>query len=190
MKILISSRVEKSAYNETWYVFEYSLIKFLNETWPKAQIVCALIGEKNIPNDYDLLVIPGGSTPGENIQRDNYEKQLILDARQKGKKILGICRGAQLLASIDGAILEMAEGHIGVERNLDRNIKLSGICFHNWAIFDLKESWQILSRDIVDGSIEIFCSKDKNELAIMSHPERLESVVDVAENLGVFFDFT
>lgn len=58
------------------------------------------------PDDFDLLIILGG--PMSIFDEDRYpwlkaEKRFIISAIEKGKTILGICLGAQLMAAALGA---------------------------------------------------------------------------------------
>ena len=102
------------------------------------------------------------------------------------EEILGICRGAQLLAVIDNAQLVQIKGHVNQYRNLVNRTEFQGRCFHNWAILDMPSNWEILARDKIDNSIEIFGSKNRIELGIMSHPERSDNYSDMAKMIGDF----
>jgi len=58
------------------------------------------------PNDFDILIILGG--PMGVYEEDKYpflkqEKELIKTFYENGKKVLGVCLGAQLIASTFGA---------------------------------------------------------------------------------------
>ena len=186
MKIGVTPRFEKSKNGETRFSFEESVLNFLLKLTEPDDILFLNPNSLKIPNGIGLLVIPGGDTPGENFIRDNFEKQLIAQARKNGTKILGICRGAQLLAVIDNAQLVQIKGHVNQYRNLVNRTEFQGRCFHNWAILDMPSNWEILARDKIDNSIEIFGSKNRIELGIMSHPERSDNYSDMAKMIGDF----
>ncbi len=67
--------------------------------------------------DFDLLVVMGG--PMGVYDEDKYpwlaaEKQLIGDAIEQGKRVLGVCLGAQLIATVLGApVTKNREPEIG-----------------------------------------------------------------------------
>ncbi|ANY72350.1 type 1 glutamine amidotransferase domain-containing protein [Paenibacillus ihbetae] len=50
--------------------------------------------------DYDAVVIPGGSSP-ENLRLDSHILQFVTAADRAGKPIAAICHGPQILASAD-----------------------------------------------------------------------------------------
>jgi GMP synthase-like glutamine amidotransferase len=57
-------------------------------------------------NDFDFLVVMGGPMSANDDSRFAWltaEKQLIAEALRKGKAILGVCLGAQLVAQVLGA---------------------------------------------------------------------------------------
>jgi len=51
------------------------------------------------PDDYDLLVIPGGAKCMEYVRQNQKVLQIISDWNAKGKVIASICHGSQLLIS-------------------------------------------------------------------------------------------
>ncbi|GAB6929398.1 protein/nucleic acid deglycase [Paenibacillus sp. JCM 10914] len=51
-------------------------------------------------NDYDAVVIPGGSSP-ENLRLDSHILQFVTAADRAGKPIASICHGPQILASAE-----------------------------------------------------------------------------------------
>lgn len=50
--------------------------------------------------DYDAVVIPGGSSP-ENLRLDSHILKFVTEADQASKPIASICHGPQILASAD-----------------------------------------------------------------------------------------
>ena len=57
------------------------------------------IAEVNI-NDYDAIVIPGGSSP-EALRNDSHILKFVKDANEQKKPIAAICHGPQILISAD-----------------------------------------------------------------------------------------
>jgi len=99
----------------------------------------------NLPyvNDLDLLIVMGGpmSVSDENIYPWlKAEKQFIKEAIKSGKKVLGICLGAQLIATVLGA---------EVHKNKYREI--------GWFnVKKTKETSQTVLSDILPESFEAF----------------------------------
>jgi len=99
----------------------------------------------NLPsvNDLDLLIVMGGpmSVSDENIYPWlKAEKQFIKEAIKSGKKVLGICLGAQLIAEVLGA---------EVHKNKYREI--------GWFnVKKTKETSQTVLSDILPESFEAF----------------------------------
>lgn len=101
-------------------VFEVS--KFFGgiySSWiPNAQVVQSM-------DNCDLVIFKGGedvnpslygekrhATTHYNRMRDDYEKQIYEAARKMGKKILGVCRGAQFISVMNGAkLFQDIHGH-------------------------------------------------------------------------------
>ncbi len=52
------------------------------------------------PNDFDMLVIPGGGAP-ENLRIDDGAVAFTREFTESGKPVAAICHGAQLLISAD-----------------------------------------------------------------------------------------
>ena len=83
-----------------------------------SRTLCWEGGRELRPEDFDLLVIMGG--PMSVTDADRYpfllwEKQLIKMAVARGKKVLGICLGAQLIAdALGGEVDRSSEREIGV----------------------------------------------------------------------------
>ena len=55
--------------------------------------------DKNKPDDYDLLVLPGGVKAMEKVRQETKIIKFISEFNNKGKIIACICSGAQLLIS-------------------------------------------------------------------------------------------
>ena len=80
----------------------------------------AFKGETADPEDFDILVILGGPMgvyEEEKYPFLKYEKELIEQFYKSGKKVLGVCLGAQLIASTFGA--NVYKGKFGKEIGWD-----------------------------------------------------------------------
>ena len=105
--------------------------------------------------------------------RDEYEVQILMHCLQYNLPLLGICRGAQMIAHYFGAKLELLSGHIGNHQVFDvRNKeKFEVNSFHNYGIRDLGDCLEALVKS-EDCSVEAFKTKHKPIFALMWHIER------------------
>ena len=181
MKIGITPRFQRTPSGVEIYGYDKDLLQMLINFE-----VTLLNPELKNPLDYiDLLVLSGGPTPGEDPIRDAFELQLIELAKFKRLSIIGICRGAEILAVSTGSELIGINNHINSLRDLTNDIKPIGKCFHSYAIPHLNSEWEIISRDLVDRTIEIFKHKVFNFVGVMSHPERSDNPI---EGLNLIMD--
>jgi gamma-glutamyl-gamma-aminobutyrate hydrolase PuuD len=171
MNIGITARFETSHHGELWFVFEQRLLHSIRSYLPKSSI--NLITPDNIPiiEDLNLAIFSGGSTPGNDLSRDSFEKSIYDKGSELGVPMLGICRGAQLFAHFSGVDLTKVESHVGKIRETNGHESL-GTCYHNWAIPSLPSEWCVLSRDSQDGTIELFEHHERPILGVLAHPER------------------
>ena len=171
MKVGITPRFEQSPYGEFWYSFEKSILSGVIEAFDFSSL-SLLSPEIHVDFDsLDLLIFSGGATPGTNKSRDDFEAMLFLEGIRRKLPMIGICRGAQLFAVLTGSSLKKISGHTNIVRqtNGERNF---GPCFHEWAIDSLSKEWKILSKDLRDDSIELFCHEKLPILGVLAHPER------------------
>ena len=174
MKTILTPRFITNTSGDFSYEFESLLVLFLKSLGNELILHSPDSHEILIMDSSDLLVLPGGDTPGDNIARDKFENSLIRQALELDMKILCICRGAQLVNIFFGGTLEKIEGHINKKRDLDHEIGNFGTCFHNYSISKLGSNLVPKAIDRLDGSIEVFESLNSNILGIISHPERGE----------------
>ena len=75
--------------------------------------------------EYDVLVLPGGSPAGDIIRKDNRIRKIILDFNKKGKYLAGICFG--VLALYEAGVLEgkKVTGYRGYEDKM-KNVQFVG----------------------------------------------------------------
>ncbi len=123
--------------------------------------------------DFDLLVICGG---GMNVdQEDRYpwlrqEKQLIQQSLRAGKKIVGLCLGAQLLAEALGArVGKHTDWEVGWHSvHLNNQEELKVFQWHGYS-FDLPRGAELMA-----SNSNCFCQAftyESRVLAFQFHPE-------------------
>lgn len=64
----------------------------------------------------DLAAVGGDRLSAE---RDAFETGVLNAARRRSLPVLGVCRGMQLLAHLDGAAIERCSGHVATEHALE-----------------------------------------------------------------------
>lgn len=149
MKVAITPRFEKSNFDDIWYAYDRNLIDYISRDISQVEVTL-LNPEGNINlSSFDVLVLQGGSTPGENIIRDEYEFKIYKEFQLLNKRVIGICRGAQIMAISSGSEITSVSGHINVyvktTHNLEINKKTFGKCFHNFGVKSLSNEWEILA---------------------------------------------
>ena len=173
MRVGILPRFEKSSHGQGWLVYEQELVDFFSQNGCHVVLL-----NYTRPIDFesiDLIVFAGGATPGEDQNRDNLEIDVYVEAATRNFPILAICRGAQLIGRYDGNKLVEAENHVDVHRNLRNEQKNLGRCFHKWTFNNLNSNWEVIARDKLDNSIEIFHHRNFKCLGLLSHPERIQN---------------
>lgn len=127
----------------------------------------------------DLILLSGGEGlkqydgPLES-DRDAIEKRLIEYALEKNVRLVGLCRGMQVLLDHFGERLEMVTGHVGIPHWVENghNGGMEVNSFHNYGIKTLVGN--VFEVDLVaaDGVIEAISHRSKPIHGIMWHPER------------------
>ncbi len=128
---------------------------------------------------------PQGCDPPD-PERDRREIALCRKFLAEGKPILGICRGAQVIAAaLGGSLLQHVEGHDRLD-GVDRlhETRTAGLLLrlygpeavvnsaHHQAIDCLPPDCRLLQIS-VDGVVEAFCHNTLPVLGVQWHPERL-----------------
>lgn len=108
----------------------------------------------------------------ENKIRDEYEKNVIERCIKRRIPILGICRGAQVLAHFFGSEIKPCQNHIGTHLVRDKwGDEFRVNSFHNYAITHLGADLECLAV-AEDNTIEAFKHKSLPFYALMWHIER------------------
>lgn len=131
--------------------------------------------------EYDGLFLSNG--PG-NPEHCNITVEHIRKAMSKGKPIMGICMGNQLLAKAAGAsTYKLKYGH----RSHNQPVRLAGTtkCYitsqnHGYAInpSDLDDEWEVLFTNMNDGSNEGIRHKKNPWFSAQFHPEAASGPTD------------
>lgn len=127
----------------------------------------------------DLACLPEGSNPAP--ERDDFEAALIRACAARRLPVLGVCRGAQMLAVHYGARLEPIEGHVGASTSIRTEALLreaypQGLrvtCYHGYAVDEasLPGDLEVLARS-ADGALEAVGHRALPQWGLMWHPER------------------
>ena len=116
-----------------------------------------------------------------NLFRDKNEAKLLSFALKNNIRVLGICRGFQIVAKILNKkknFIKKTNFHVRVNHKLNvrnsnfiKDCKLIVNYYHNFLVEKMPSKFNIVSQ-LKDNSIEIAESKDKKILLFMFHPER------------------
>jgi len=123
------------------------------------------------------ILLSGGNDIGEFPERDRVEVGIIKYAKQKKIPILGICRGAQIMAYEDGVGIVPVKKHVCTRHPLNGKEVMLGLLpkevnsFHNSGIYKCPEQYKVLATSS-DGVIEAFQHRYLPWEAWMWHPER------------------
>ncbi|MBS4406976.1 gamma-glutamyl-CDP-amidate hydrolase [Campylobacter vulpis] len=123
------------------------------------------------------VILSGGNdlnslNPNElSLKRDVYEAKIISYCFKKEFPLLGICRGAQMIAQHFNSTLKPCQNHIGTHQITTKRGEFEVNSFHNFCIESLGQNLKSLAVS-KDGSIEAFKHKKKPIYGIMWHIER------------------
>jgi putative glutamine amidotransferase len=123
------------------------------------------------------ILLSGGNDIGEFPERDRVEVGIMKYAKQKKIPILGICRGAQIMAHEDGIDIVPVKKHVSTRHSLiGKEVRLGLLpkevnSFHNLGIFKCPKKYKVLATSS-DGVIEAFQHRYLPWEAWMWHPER------------------
>jgi putative glutamine amidotransferase len=136
--------------------------------------------------DISGLVLTGGNELPEtsrasvDIRRDATDRALLTHAMACGWGVVGVCRGAQMIASAFGGQVEARVGHVRTRhsivwvRPVDRMAEPKEVnSFHNFVITSLGPELETVGL-APDGSIEAFKHRSMPIFGILWHPEREE----------------
>lgn len=133
------------------------------------------------------VVLTGGndlaSVGGDRLsaERDAFEAAVLSLARRRGAPVLGVCRGMQLIAQLDGFAIERCAGHVATEHALEpaataRHSALreprSANSYHQFTPRPRQPSELRVVLRSGDGEAEAIEHSSEPLVGIMWHPER------------------
>lgn len=144
--------------------------------------------------EIDGVILSGGNDLSSvcddecSLQRDIYERDVISQCLEKRIPLLGICRGAQLIAEYFHSKIVKVNGHIAPHQIVwhDNHQSLQVNSYHYYAIKRLGCDLRAMATSC-DGYIEAFVHKQYPIFGAMWHPEREGDVI--SESSEIFFNF-
>ncbi|MBU0999302.1 gamma-glutamyl-gamma-aminobutyrate hydrolase family protein [Patescibacteria group bacterium] len=131
----------------------------------------------NLVKNYNLVILTGGSGIRPVLNNSKYYKNEIDFIKKTKKPVIGICLGAQIIASAAGCKLKKLSTRVqGIEnveinKNFYKKNKIKVYESHRFSIMKASKKIEVLACSL-DG-IEIFKHKGKNIYGIQFHPEVL-----------------
>lgn len=119
----------------------------------------------------DAVLLSGGQDIGQSSGRDQTERWLLDFAKSGNVPVLGICRGAQMMADYDGTGLHSVTGHAGTRHVVFGEISGEVNSYHNFSPAKCPKGYRVLARS-EDGEIEAIAHETLNWEGWMWHPER------------------
>lgn len=168
------AKLVKSEYGEILQALDINFCLRLKKFGFSAEI---LAYDKSVDlTSFKAVVLSGGNDLSSlvknelNFLRDEFEDELIKRAFKLGLPVLGVCKGAQKLASLLGASFVKTKEHLSPHEIelLGQNMVVNS--YHNYAINPgFNADILALSKD---GFVEAFLNKERKMLAMMWHFER------------------
>ena len=117
------------------------------------------------------FLLTGGDVIGKDITRDKVEFAALNLAKDKSLKVLGVCRGMQVMSSFFGGTLKSVDGHLATRHRINDINSRKVNSFHSYTIDTLPECFKVIYRSN-DNSIESISHKILPWTGCMWHPER------------------
>jgi gamma-glutamyl-gamma-aminobutyrate hydrolase PuuD len=179
--VVLSQRLDWiSNRNETRESLDLNLIRFFSDcdldVFPISNCLVSYHGKRSLGQfleriNPDGVVLSGGQDYGVDALRDRTEFELLDFAIQKGKPVLGICRGMQVLGIYFGSRLKEVRGHAKVRHKIFGHISRDVNSFHRFALANCPEGFEVTARD-ENGFIEAIQDVRRRLYGWMWHPER------------------
>ena len=122
------------------------------------------------------LLLTGGndltSFGGDAVERDAVELALIEEALSRGRPVLGICRGMQLLLEREGARHVRVRGHVAEEQTIRIDGEPAKVnSYHRFGLYEAPASFRVYARS-EDGVVKAVVHREAPLRGLMWHPER------------------
>ena len=172
------------------FSIDNDLISFFSNVFPKSQIK-VLVEKKAY--QIDLLILSGGNTPyhlsktKENMMRKSLDLFHLKLSKKRGIPSVGICHGAQIIASKYKSKIIKQKGHVRKEghtilyKEKGESKKLIVNSYHDFCITKLGDKLEQFALSY-DNTIEAFKHKDEKIFGIMWHPERYKKIKSLDQN--------
>tara|TARA_Y100001968_G_scaffold330010_1_gene380707 strand:- start:481 stop:1074 length:594 start_codon:yes stop_codon:yes gene_type:complete len=121
------------------------------------------------------FLLTGGDDLGKDITRDKLEFAALNLAKDRSLKVLGICRGMQIISSFFGGTLKPIDGHLATRHKINDIHSRTVNSYHSLAIKILPKCFNVIYRSN-DNSIESISHKSLPWDGCMWHPERDEFI--------------
>ncbi len=121
------------------------------------------------------FLLTGGDVIGNDIMRDEVEFAALNIAKDKSLKVLGICRGMQIISSFFGGTLKSVDGHLATRHKINDSSSRNVNSYHTYAIDKLPECFKVIYKS-QDNSIESISHNILPWHGCMWHPERDEFI--------------
>ena len=176
MKILVLCKISKNKLDDSFsYHIDIRIFNFLNFVFPKS--IIEIHNTQNIKNDYDLIFITGGNTLIR-FSKEKKDKLRYLETNRVINNfirlkipIIGICYGAQIIASKYNSKFSKSNTHVGDHETFYNDKKIIVNSYHNYVVNKLGRELEPISI-AQDGTYEAFIHENRRIMGIMWHPER------------------
>lgn len=170
---ITSRRVER--FTDEYYGVPVPLISRLEQLGVRAIPLVPGASARQISDMCDALILSGGESLGDDVERDEFEFELIELFLGGNKPIFGICRGMQILTTFFGSKVHRVLGHAGVQNLIYPTFGLGNpfnvTCYHNFSVRALGKNMLVTAQS-ADGNCESADFVDSSCSGVMWHPER------------------
>ena len=189
MKIGVIPTIRIAYKNQFEYSVDIRLINFIKKIFSNSEIDILINNKKE---KIDFLCISGGNdilkfnSSKKNLIRFNLDKYYYDICKKKQIPILGICHGAQFIASQEGATITRKNSIRSHKIKFNKqiiNLKSRTVnSYHNFVINKLGTKLDVIAF-AHDQTIEAFVDRKNKILGLMWHPEREKKINVIDEKI-------
>lgn len=172
---IVTTRTLTNQWGENFASVSQNLIQYLN--WAGySSIILSKFSVSSLSSviplfSPDLVVLSGGETLGEDLERDKFEFAFLDLLKDSGVPTLGICRGMQVIGRYFDQDLVQVANHAGTTHEISGIVTKEVNSYHNFGFKRVVEPLEPLAI-ATDGTIESFRHRSLPILGVMWHPER------------------